>query len=154
MAVALQRSGRVNAALPYAQRALVYRPQDPGRVYMVGYLTMNTEDFVAAQPYLEAAARAVPDNPVYLNSLGRCDFKLDRIPEARTAWHQAMRVAPRFAPAYLNCARMEWHVGNRDEARRLLTEYERLVPPAKRAPAAAVLIDSLVREGRIRPHSQ
>jgi tetratricopeptide (TPR) repeat protein len=148
MAIALQRLGRFDEALPYAEAALKSMPQDPERHFTVGAIHTRLRDPESALPHLEFAARASADEIDYLNPLGGCYMALQRYHEARTVWQQVIRINPAFAPAYLNLAHLELFTDHLTEARRLLGEYERLAPSDERRPEAGWIADSLSRAGR------
>ncbi len=147
MAIALQYVGRFADALPYAEAALKSMPQDPERQFTLGTIQSRLRDFESALPHLEFAARARPDDVDYLNPLGGCYLQLKRYQEARTVWQQVMKLNPDFAPAYLNSSILELSTQDFPESRRLLGEYERLVPADKRRPEAKWLADTLTRAG-------
>jgi tetratricopeptide (TPR) repeat protein len=137
--------GRFEEALPYAQAALASLPQNPERHFTLGAIQTRLRDLESALPHLEFAARARPDEIDYLNPLAGCYLELQRYHEARAVWQQVIRINPAFAPACLNLARLELFTQNFTEARRVLDEYERLVPSDQRRPEAGWIADSLSR---------
>ncbi|MEW5875632.1 MAG: tetratricopeptide repeat protein, partial [Candidatus Zixiibacteriota bacterium] len=145
LAVTLANLGRFDEALPHAQRAVILNPNRPEYQYQLGYLLMRKGMFAEALPHLERGANVLPRSARNLNSLGVCYTEVGRLTEARASLDSAMIADPSYSPAYLNAARIELTRANTAEVRRLLTEYERLVPIEQRVPLSTMIADSLSR---------
>jgi tetratricopeptide (TPR) repeat protein len=93
---------------PHADLGLIYRQSG------------KLPEAVAA---LEAAVKASPQQPVYLNQLGLAYRQQGRFDKAREAYEQALRIDPDYAAATLNLGILnDLYLG---DGRRALELYER-----------------------------
>ncbi len=73
------------AALPYAQQAVALSPQLPFAHYLLGLLLLEADDYAAAIPELEIAAKAFPKEKKVFFALGSAYSRAGRREEAARA---------------------------------------------------------------------
>ncbi len=103
-ATALLRSGQVAAAGEEIARLRSSAPNDPQVGSLEGQWQLMRGEYAEAQPRLEAATRWVRDDADLWYALGMADARLQRVPEARDAFAQAVRVEPDFYEGWLRLA--------------------------------------------------
>jgi tetratricopeptide (TPR) repeat protein len=145
LAMALEIQGKMAEALQHAGRAVALEPAKPRYRYQYAKVMMGSGDIEGALPHFEMAARSQPFDPIHIHGLGVCYLALQRLPEARTAFEQALRRDPGNSSLVLDAARVTLLQSDLAETGRLLQRYEQLVPPARRLGDYRLIADSLTQ---------
>jgi tetratricopeptide (TPR) repeat protein len=115
---ALDRAGRIEAAVASYDRALALQPKYPETHYNLGVARMRQGDPARAVAHYEAALRYQPDYPEALNNLGNALRQAGRTDEAKARYQEALARRPRFAEAQNNLGNLLLQEGRTAEARR------------------------------------
>ena len=93
-------------ALAHLGRLLERYPHDLAALQTQGRLLNDRRDHVAALDALERARALAPHSARTLVEIARAWFRLDEAGRARALLEEAIRVSPRFLPAWLSLLRL------------------------------------------------
>ncbi len=119
---ALQRAGRLDAALASYRRALALQPRYPETHYNLGAALAGRGEWAAAIGHYETALGIEPDYPEALNNLGNALAQTGRLEAAVARYEEAIRRRPSFPEAHNNLGNALLQAGRAAEAR---TRFER-----------------------------
>lgn len=125
--VALHRAGRLEEAKAAYEAALAAVPGDPNALHLLGRVTLDTGQPMAAEALLREAVAAAPV-PGFQYTLGLCLIRLDRDTEAAKVLAQAVTGDPKLAPAYLELGLALRRLGRLREAVKALFTAAELLP--------------------------
>ena len=100
--VALFQQGYLQQAMESFLEVVAAKPDDPDAYYNLGTLSLQKNDFPAAQTYLERALKLRPNYPEALNNLGMMAAQKGNAEEAIQDFQQSLLLRPRYAVALLN----------------------------------------------------
>ncbi|KPF81394.1 hypothetical protein IP70_24225 [alpha proteobacterium AAP38] len=101
-AIALHDAGRLAEAETAYRSVLDRAPGHGDALNRLGVLHLQRGEYAAAAPIMEAAVKAVPNDPVRHSNLASALRRLNRLPDALNACLQAVRLAPDFADGLVN----------------------------------------------------
>ena len=101
-ALGLHEAGRLTEAAAGYRQVLDQAPDHGDALNRLGVLYIQTGDYAAAAPVLQAAIRAAPGDAVRHSNLATALRRLGRLPEALAACLQALRLSPDFADGLVN----------------------------------------------------
>jgi Tetratricopeptide repeat len=113
-------------------------PGDFSAQFNLGALRLGQHDAEGALPWLEAATRARPNEPVALNTLGAALESLGRNEEAAVQFRRSLEMQPGYTNARYNLANTLADLGRLDEA---IAEFE-------------IVVKSLPEDATARQHLQ
>lgn len=93
-AVSLLKSGQLESAQKYLERAYRLAPSNADLNFLLGYLHFTKKDYAQAGAYLGTAASLRPHSAQTLSLLGRTNLLRENYPAARSALAQAVLVDP------------------------------------------------------------
>ena len=100
--VALFQQGYLQQAMESFLEVVAAKPDDPDAYYNLGTLSLQKNDFPAAQTYLERALKLRPNYPEALNNLGMMAAQKGNAEEAIQDFQQSLLLRPSYAVALLN----------------------------------------------------
>lgn len=101
-AVGLHEAGRLTEAAAGYRHVLDQAPDHGEALKRLGVLYIQTGDYAAATPVLQAAIRAAPGDAVRHSNLATALRRLGRLQEALAACLQALRLSPDFTDGLVN----------------------------------------------------
>ncbi len=116
-------------------RALQISPNDPDINHGYGWFLCQTGQEKDSIRYFLQAVR----NPLYAapwrsySAAGVCSLRADNVKEAEQFFQRALRLEPDEPVAMLRLADIRYRQGRMDEARRLVTRYNKVMPPSAEA---------------------
>ncbi len=120
LATVLRQLGQTDAAGETAQQVLALRPDDVGALYEFARARLAVgQGFYAIEP-LRRIAQLRPDDWRPHSLLGVALEQAQRLPEARRAWEDALRLSPENPSVLTNLGLSYMAEGNGDEAERVL----------------------------------
>jgi type IV pilus assembly protein PilF len=117
------------------ERALRLSPDDPDINHGYGWFLCQTGQEKESIRYFLQAVR----NPLYaapwrsFSAAGVCSLRSENVKDADQFFQRALRLEPDEPVAMLNLAGIRYRQGRLDEARRLITRYNKLMPPSAEA---------------------
>ena len=113
------------------ERALKLSPNDADINHNYGWFLCQTKREEASIKYFLAAIR----NPLYptpwrsYQAAGTCPMRTNNLKDAEELFQRALRIEPDEAASLLGMGHIRYRQGNMDEARRLVTRYNRIGSP-------------------------
>ncbi|HET7197377.1 MAG TPA: type IV pilus biogenesis/stability protein PilW [Burkholderiales bacterium] len=113
------------------QRALSLSPNDPDINHNYGWFLCQTGQEKASVRYFLQAIR----NPLYTapwrsySAAGLCSLRSDDVKDADEFFQRALRLEPDEPTAMLKLAGIRYRQGRMDEARKLVTRYNKVMTP-------------------------
>ncbi len=113
------------------ERALALAPADPDINHNFGWFLCQNRREADSIPYFLTAVR----NPLYptpwrsWSAAGQCTLRTNNVKQAEEYFQRALRLDPDDPPATLQMGQIRYRQGNIDEARRLVSRYNKLVSP-------------------------
>lgn len=101
-AIRLVRNGQPAQAEELCRKALVYFPDDPEVLHLLGIIASQTNRPAEALRLFDRALAGQPDEPVYHNSRGSLLYQIGRYSEAEIAFRTAIRLAEMHPELYNN----------------------------------------------------
>lgn len=126
-AIALYRSGKLDAAVAALRLLADQQPQDAQLFFYLGTAELQRRDASEAARWLERSL-SLAANPNSANNLGLALLDLGQNERALTALDQAVRLRPGYADAHYNRGTTLQALGRLDEALRSYAEAIRLRP--------------------------
>lgn len=120
--LAHEQTGRFDLAEADLRQILSSKPEDPQALNALGYmLSVHTDRYSEARAYISKALEQSPDDAAIIDSMGWVEFKLGRLPEARTLLERAYKNSgdPEIA-AHLG--EVLWTSGDQNRARQVWNE--------------------------------
>lgn len=114
------------------ERALRLSPNDPDINHNFGWFLCNTSREKESVGYFVQALR----NPLYAtpwrsySAAGVCSLKTGNTKDAEEFFQRALKLEPDDAPALLKLGQIRYRQGNIDDARRLVSRYNKLQAPS------------------------
>lgn len=118
----------LQAAERHAQRGLELTRRSPESRFVMGSVLLKQRRDAEAVPHLEAAARQVPDAPVYHANLATAYLAVGRIQDAAVRLERAAELDPSDAVVRRDACRVLAMLGQYQQAARWLSEAEKLDP--------------------------
>lgn len=138
-ALALDKADRDKDSIRALEKLLVERPDDPAILNALGYsLADDNVQLDRAEKLIQAALRATPDNPAYLDSLGWVKFRRGDAAGALPLLERAYRIFPDSEIA-AHLGETLWKLNRRSEAIALWTRAY------ARNPESEILKSTVVR---------
>ena len=113
------------------ERGLRLAPTDPDINHNYGlFLCQNGREDDSINYFLQAVR-----NPLYptpwrsYSAAGVCSLRKDKVKEAEDYFLRALRMDPNNPPSLVQLGQIRYRQGNLDEARKLVTRYNKLVDP-------------------------
>ena len=91
----LARLGQIDEAIAISERALALNPDDPELLVETASRYIDAGRDARAQPLLERALQATPPRPVAALRLGYLYLRTQKLPDARRAFDDCLRIATR-----------------------------------------------------------
>jgi type IV pilus assembly protein PilF len=113
------------------ERALKLSPNDPDINHNFGWFLCQTKRESASIKYFLQAIR----NPLYptpyrsYSAAGQCLLKTNNLKDAEELFQRALKLEPDDPTSLLQMGQIRYRQGNMDEARKLVTRYNRLSSP-------------------------
>ncbi len=95
---AYRQQGRLDQAKTELQSAIDLAPDNWRWPYLLGALCLDTGDFKSAEDNFNLALTKTPDNAAVFYNIGVLRWQEKRLPEARAAFEQAIRLSPTINP--------------------------------------------------------
>ena len=130
------------------ERALRLSPGDPDINHNFGWFLCNTSREKESVKYFVQALR----NPLYAtpwrsySAAGVCTMKTGNAKEAEEFFQRALKLEPDDTPSLLNLGEIRYRQGNIDEARRLVSRYNKLRTPSAESLWLALRIERRLGE--------
>jgi type IV pilus assembly protein PilF len=130
------------------ERALRLAPNDSDINHNYGSFLCETGREVESLKYFQQALR----NPLYPTpwrswaTAGVCALRKGNVKDAEDYLQRALRLDSDFPPALLNLAQIRYGQGNLDEARKLVTRFNRIVDPTAESLWLALRIERKLGE--------
>ena len=130
------------------ERALSLSPTDPDINHNYGWFLCQTKREGEAIKYFMRAVR----NPLYpapwrsYSAAGVCAMRMNNLKEAEGYFQQALRQDPNDPQSLLPLGDIRYRQGNLEEARRLVSRYNKLVEPTAESLWLAVRIERKLGE--------
>jgi tetratricopeptide (TPR) repeat protein len=86
-----ERGERLPEAIAYIERALKVEPENPSYIDSLGWALFKQGRFEEAEPHLQKAATALPDQSVIQDHYGDVLARRGKLLEAITAWERALK---------------------------------------------------------------
>jgi tetratricopeptide (TPR) repeat protein len=99
---ALSKTGQVNEAMPYFQKAVELQPHNPVAYFNLGNVLFQNGRLDEAIAHYRKAVELKPDNAAAHNNLGYALAKKGQLDEAIRQYHEALRLKPDVAEASNN----------------------------------------------------
>jgi type IV pilus assembly protein PilF len=143
MALIFQRLRQDSLAEQHFQRAIDLQPQDPYiRNAYASFLCDRRQFAQAEAQYKKAIANPLYPTPwVAMTNMGICANRAGNSSKAEIYFHQALSANPRFWPAQVAIAELEYDRGNYDAARDRLEAYFKVAQPTAQALLLAVRVE-------------
>jgi len=122
------RAGRLDKAAGLYQAILEDNPAHPDALHLMGLLSHQVGENVAAVDWISRAIATNPDQPLYHNNLGEACRALGRLDQAQASYRQAVRLKPDFVEAHLNLGNACLAQGRLDEASESYRQALRICP--------------------------
>jgi len=123
--------------------ALERDPAHAGALTLLSTLLLERRDHAAAAALLERATRAAPQHGVLHSNLGEALRRLDRKPEALSAFQRAVELSPELAEAHYNLGLMLDQLGRLPEA---IAAYETALEFKPQLPGALTTLLAALRD--------
>ena len=113
------------------ERALRLSPNDPDINHNYGWFMCNSAREKESIKYFSQAIR----NPLYpapwrsYSAAGVCSLKAGNVKDAEEFFQRALRLEPDDAPSLLGLGGIRYRQGQMDEARKLVSRYNKLITP-------------------------
>jgi type IV pilus assembly protein PilF len=113
------------------ERALRMSPTDPDINHNFGLFLCQTGREAESLKYFQQAVR----NPLYptpwrsFAAAGQCSMRKDNIKDAEDFFQRALRLEPNDPVSLLQLGQIRYRQGNLDEARRLVSRFNKIVEP-------------------------
>lgn len=130
------------------ERGLSLAPQDPDLNHNYGWFLCQTQREKEAIKYFMQAIR----NPLYTTpgrsfaAAGICSLRKNEIKDAEQYFLRALQIDPEDPASLLQLGQIRYRQGNFDEARRLVTRFNKLVQPTPESLWLALRIERKVGE--------
>lgn len=132
-AMAMARSGDLNAAEAALRSILANVPNQPDALQLLGMVARQRNDHESAVDLFRQSLTAQPGQPHVLNNLGNSLSSLRRHEEAAATYEKAIGLKPDYDDARINLALAWIAVGRAGEARDLLAALVERTPDNARA---------------------
>ena len=125
------------------ERALRLAPTDPDINHNYGWFLCQTGQEAASIKYFLQAIR----NPLYptpwrsYSAAGQCTLKTNDLKQAEDLFQRALKLEPDDPPSLLQMGVIRYRQGRMDEARRLVSRYNKLVAPTSESLWLALRIE-------------
>lgn len=110
-AMALQQQGDSEEAYRKCRAILNSDARHAGAWHLLGLIAFSGGDYSAACDYIAEALRLCNTKPVYHNNYGAVLLEIGRLPQARDAFQNAIRLNRDYADAWSNLGRAEQLLG-------------------------------------------
>jgi len=113
------------------ERALRLAPYDPDINHNYGWFLCQTKREQASIDYFQQAIR----NPLYpmpwrsYSAAGQCSMRTNNLKEAEEFFQRALKLEPDEPSSLLNMGQIRYRQGNVNDARKLVSRYNKLVTP-------------------------
>jgi type IV pilus assembly protein PilF len=130
------------------ERALRLSPNDPDINHNFGWFLCNTSREKESMKYFVQALR----NPLYAtpwrsySAAGVCSLKTGNTKDAEEFFQRALKLEPEDAPSLIKLGEIRYRQGNIDEARRLVSRYNKLRTPSAESLWLALRIERRLGE--------
>lgn len=121
-----QNEGDERRALAILEPVLAADPGHPRARYVTGLLHFYLGETEQALSFLEPLAEQRPDNAHLAYFTGQSLAQLDRPEQALAAYRRAIDADPYLRSAYYGAAQILRRLGRREDARKMLADYQRL----------------------------
>jgi tetratricopeptide (TPR) repeat protein len=121
-----QQPGDEQAALELVGEVLAADPAHLRAHYVSGLLHLYLSSPAVAQPHFERVANADPDDAYAAYYLAQCLAQQGEYAGALARYQQAMAVDPYLRSAYYGAFQAQQRLGDREAARALIDDYQRL----------------------------
>ncbi|CAN5351811.1 hypothetical protein BH24PSE2_BH24PSE2_19790 [soil metagenome] len=138
-ALALQRSGDLDAAATLCRRLQEEHPEDARVLFLAGSLELQRGNAQDALPLLEAFARRHPTRLEGIHALSRAYLALGRSVDAASVWKAYARACPGDPRAWYELGVSRLATGDRDGAREALSRLVDSAGGSGRAHLSAAL---------------
>ena len=112
----LAEAGHVHQAKSLCEALLKQRPDEPRALHLLGVLSVQTGDIVAARDFLERAVSVSPDVAIYRFNLGNALLAGGNRSGALNAFSVACMLDPTHAPTRFNLGKLLLEMEDFDEA--------------------------------------
>ncbi|HEV2274486.1 MAG TPA: FG-GAP-like repeat-containing protein [Acidobacteriaceae bacterium] len=123
-----RRMGSFEKAQESLAHALEIEPGDPEVNYSIGMLYAQQNQLQQASEYLQRAVDLRPGYPEALNNLGVLFVRTQDFSRAEEQFKTCIRETPNFDQSYFNLARLYAMQGDKEKARGVLLELQRIQP--------------------------
>lgn len=114
--------GETDKAVRDLENIVADDPDERRAPIVLALIALREGRFETALTTAEELIERIPGNPIGFNLKGVALLNLDRLPEAREAFEEAIRLSPLYHSARSNLARIAIREGNRGEAELLYRE--------------------------------
>ena len=112
--------GKSAEAVKDLEAALEKAPQNLKAATGLAIIKMKNKDFRGAEEVFKKVAADSPQSADAQLALGRFYIMTHRTTEAESAYHRALSIDPKFGPALLDLAKIQFASGRKDEAEKTL----------------------------------
>ena len=127
-AEALQKAARPADAIALYESALTRWPDQPGVLYNLGNIQLQTKDFSSAAKHFRRVTELAPQFSWAHHNLGQCLLNTRRENEAAMAFQKALSLDPQLSLSRIALAKLLVNSDQHLEAQRLLEDGARLQP--------------------------
>lgn len=127
-AEALQKAARPADAITLYESALTRWPDQPGLLYNLGNIQLQTKDFSSAAKRFRRVTELAPQFSWAHHNLGQCLLNTRRESEAALAFQKALSLDPQLSLSRIALAKLLVNSDQHLQAQRLLEEGSRLQP--------------------------
>ena len=131
--IARADTGRVREAIAQFQHALLIDKTNATSYQNMGIVALRLGDLPRAEQYLNHALALSADMPLALNTMGVLYAQKNDYLRAVESWKKAVRLDPKQYDALFNIGLVAARIGQREDARRALTQFVETAPKERYA---------------------
>ena len=131
--IALADTGKIREAIAQFEHALTIDKTNATSYQNLGIVALRIGDLPRAEMYLNRALSLSSDMPLALNTMGVLYARQNNFPRAIEFWKKAATLDPKQYDALFNIGLVAARMGQREDARRALTQFINTAPKERYA---------------------